>query len=299
MTYTLMPGQSYLKLLVVVESESGRLVVHQLLLTLMHRGPTKLEINKRQNIEVSMAPQDQQVDRRKASTYRRCVIECSDYRKFMRSLAPGSVDLVLTDPPYNISRKTGFANCGKKSVDRFAVSMDFGQWDHQPINLQAFAKECFQILRPGGTAIVWYDVWKITPLTEAMVQFGFKMLRLIVWNKTNPVPLNSKSCYLTNSREVAVLGVKGGKPTFNSVYDSGNYHYPIPRHKGRKIHPTQKSIDLFNDLVVKHTKQGDLVVDPFLGSGTTAVAAIKNNRIFAGCDIDPYYSKLAQERLSL
>ena len=223
-------------------------------------------------------------------------IECSDYRDFLQSLDKNSVDLVLTDPPYAVSRKTGFSSV-KNGVQRFAVSMDFGEWDHQQIDLAAFADEAYRVLRRGGTVIVWYDLWKISHLHEALATAGFKMLRLIVWNKTNPVPLNSRCTYLSNSREMAVVGVKGGSPTFNGAYDSGNYSYPIPRHGGKRIHPTQKPLDLFRELVRKHSSPGDLVIDPFLGSGTTAVAAIQENRQFAGCDIDESYTQAAKTRL--
>ena len=223
-------------------------------------------------------------------------IECNDYRDFLRSLDRNSVDLALTDPPYAVSRKTGFSRV-KNGVQRFAVSMDFGEWDHQQIDLAAFAGETYRALRRGGTVIVWYDLWKISHVYEALADAGFKMLRLIVWNKTNPVPLNSRCIYLSNSREMAVVGVKGGSPTFNSAYDSGDYAYPIPRHGGKRIHPTQKPLDLFRELIRKHSNPGDLVIDPFLGSGTTAVAALEEGRQFAGCDIDESYTQAAKTRM--
>ncbi len=225
-----------------------------------------------------------------------CDIERRDFRAFLRSLPRASVDLILTDPPYTISRKTGFANVvhGEK---RFAVSMDFGDWDHKQINLSVFAREAYAALKKGGTAIVWYDIWKLGQVADAMSEAGFRMLRLIVWNKTNPVPLNSKALYLTGAREMAVLGVRGSRPTFHGEYDSGDYEFPIPRHGGKRIHPTQKPLALFKELVCKHSNSGDMVVDPFLGSGTTAVAALQNERAFAGCDIDPAYVKAAKARV--
>ena len=225
-----------------------------------------------------------------------CLIERKDFKAFMKSLPEKSADLVLSDPPYTISRKTGFAKV-KNGVERFAVSMDFGKWDHKQIDLFAMAEGMYRILRQGGTAIVWYDLWKLTSLSDAMSSAGFKMLRILIWQKTNPVPLNSKATYLSNSREIAVMGVKGGKPTFHGEYDNGIYDYPIPRHGGMRIHPTQKPLELFEALVEKHSNKGDMVVDPFLGSGTTAVAALKAGRKFAGCDIDPEYVKNAKKRI--
>ena len=223
-------------------------------------------------------------------------VRAADYQEFMESLPVGSVDLVLTDPPYCISKKTGFSDV-VNGVERFAVSMDFGPWDHVEINLDDMANAFYKSLRRGGTAIVWYDLWKIGKVKVAMESAGFKMVRQIIWQKTNPVPLNMRATYLSNSREMAVVGVKVGKPTFNSEYDSGIYEYPIPRHKGKKQHPTQKPLSLFEELVIKHSNQGDLVVDPFLGAGTTGVAAVRNFRNFTGCDIDDHYVKISQERM--
>ena len=224
-------------------------------------------------------------------------IEVADYHDFMLSFPAGSVDLILTDPPYTISKKTGFTAV-VNGVQRFAVSMDFGSWDHVQVDLADMAKVFYRALRQGGTAIVWYDFWKIGELKEAMEGVRFKMLRQIIWQKTNPVPLNMKATYLSNSREMAVVGVKGGKPTFNSEYDSGIYELPIPRHNGHRLHPTQKPESIFSELVIKHSNPGDLVVDPFLGSGTTAMAAIKNGRSFSGCDIDEHYVEISHARVN-
>lgn len=224
-------------------------------------------------------------------------IQQRDWARFMGGLGTGSVDLILTDPPYSISRKTGFAHV-RNGVGRFAVSMDFGQWDHKEINLGRFCKEAYRVLRVGGTAIVWYDLWKITLLEQGLREAGFRMIRLVIWEKTNPVPLNQSSTYLSNSREVAVCAVKGGSPTFHGKYDNGIYRMPIPRHGGKRLHPTQKPIHLFRELVAKHSRSLDMVVDPFLGSGTTAVAAIEEGRAFKGCDIDPGYIETARRRVA-
>ena len=225
-------------------------------------------------------------------------IEHADYRDFLAGLAAGEAALALTDPPYAISRKTGFANV-KNGVDRFAVSMDFGEWDHAEIDLDALASGLYRVLRRGGTAIVWYDLWKIGEVRVAFEAAGFGMFRQVLWQKTNPVPLNSKCTYLSNSREAAVACVKGGKPVFHGEYDNGIYALPIPRHNGKRVHPTQKPLGLFVDLVLKHSDPDDLVIDPFLGSGTTAVAAVGNGRRFAGCDLDRAYVDAACSRLGV
>jgi site-specific DNA-methyltransferase (adenine-specific) len=88
--------------------------------------------------------------------------------------------------------------------------------------------------------------------------------------------------------------VKGGKPTFNSKYDNAIYSYPIQGGK-KRFHPTQKSLSLFEDLIKKHSNEGDLVLDTFLGSGTTAIASKNTNRRFKGCEVSKeYYDKLME-----
>ena len=218
-------------------------------------------------------------------------LDCFD---FMDSINPDSVDLILTDPPYNISRETGFKNTKLK---KFSINMDFGSWDHAEIDLKALSQNFFRILKNNGTAIVFYDLWKIGKLKEHLEQVGFKMFRQIIWQKTNPVPINQKATYLSNSREVAVVCVKSGNPTFNSEYDSGVYSYPIPQHEGGRVHPTQKPLILFENLIIKHSNKNDLVIDPFLGAGTTGVASIKNFRRFSGCDIDCKYAEISHKEI--
>ena len=82
-----------------------------------------------------------------------------------------------------------------------------------------------------------------------MKKHKFKQLRIIEWIKTNPQPLNSKTNYLTNSREIALTAVKGNKPTFHSKYDNGIYHYPMASGK-KRFHPTQKGLLLFEELLL-------------------------------------------------
>ena len=139
--------------------------------------------------------------------------------------------------------------------------------------------------------IMFFDLWKITVLKEIMEKYKFKQIRFLEWIKTNPQPINSKVNYLTNSREIALLCVKGGKPTFNSKYDTGIYNFPLQGGK-KRFHPTQKSLPLFEELIKKHSNEGDLVLDTFLGGGTTALACKNTNRNFKGCEISKeYYDK--------
>jgi site-specific DNA-methyltransferase (adenine-specific) len=228
-----------------------------------------------------------------------------DAYEFLQETPSDSVDLVLTDPPYEISKPSGFIDSltkpdgtpqSERTLRRFGISLDFGEWDKNELNLLPYIQEMYRVLKPSGTMIMFYDIWKITPLKNMMEASKFKQLRYLEWIKTNPVPINSKINYLTNSREIALTGVKKSKPVFNSEYDNGVYRYPIYHAKDR-FHPTQKSLKLFEDLIKTHSNQDDTVLDCFLGSGTTAVAALRTKRNFIGCEIDESYYIKMKERV--
>jgi len=256
-----------------------------------------------------------------------------DGRDLLRSLDDGSLDLVLTDPPYIISHDTGmdkFRNAldsGKdltKTEDeweewrasnpnidypnmkenylkygtvygkKYGVKTQYGAWDENFTmeDMKEFIELYYKKLRDGGTCIIWFDLWKIGELKRVMEACKFKQIRLIEWIKTNPQPLNSSTNYLTNAREVALVGVKKSKPTFHSEYDKGIYEFPIQGGRDR-FHPTQKNIAMFERLIEKHSNPGDTVCDTFLGGGTTMTASKNTRRRFVGSEISQdYFSKL-------
>lgn len=259
-----------------------------------------------------------------------------DASVLLESLENNSVDLILTDPPYVISRESGMdklhqtiENSNGQSIHteeeweeyrlqqsreftdaeknnwimygtilgkKYAVKTDYGKWDKEFSieKLEEVLRLGYKKLRKGGTIIVWFDLWKLTTLSTILEKCKFKQLRFIEWIKTNPQPRNSSKNYLTNCREMALLAVKGGSPTFNSKYDNGIYEYPIMGGK-RKMHPTQKNLELFKEIIRKHSNEGDLVCDVFLGSGTTARACFETGRKFIGCELEDEYYKHSTE----
>ncbi len=196
--------------------------------------------------------------------------------------------------------KENYLKYGSIYGKKYAVKTNYGEWDSEFTmeDLGLFVEQFHRILKPGGTCIIFFDLWKISYLKEYLENCKFKQLRFIEWIKTNPQPINSKVNYLTNCREIALTAVKKSKPTFNSKYDNGIYKYPIYSGKDR-FHPTQKSVALFEDLINKHSNEGDLVLDCFLGSGTTAVAALNTKRQVTGCEMDKDYYDKMMARLEL
>jgi DNA modification methylase len=259
-------------------------------------------------------------------------IQNMDGFQYLESIPNNSVDLILTDPPYIISKETGmnthynnvkqneennvefvkteeewetykveneieddenkekYMKYGTIYGKKYCVKTDYGDWDSEFTMelLDQFIGEYYKKLKKGGTLIIFFDLWKITLLKDIMERHKFKQIRFIEWIKTNPQPINSAVNYLTNCREIALLGIKGEKPTFNSKYDNGIYMFPLQGGKNR-FHPTQKSLPLFEELIVKHSNENDLVLDTFLGGGTTAIACKNKNRRFKGCEISKEY----------
>lgn len=227
-------------------------------------------------------------------------VQQGDNLILLKEIPNNSIDLVLTDPPYLISKTTNFQS-GEKvgdNRDRFRISMNFGSWDQVDNNydFETLFNELFRVLKPSGTIIVFWDLWKLQDLARFLTNVNFKQLRFIEWVKTNPVPINSKINYLTNAREIAITAVKKNKPTFHGTYDNGIYEFPIESSKLR-FHPTQKSIKLFETLIKKHSNEGDVVLDCFLGGGTTAYACVNTNRNCIGFEIDNTYVEKTKENL--
>ena len=260
--------------------------------------------------------------------------------EYLKTINNDSIDLILTDPPYIISKDSGMnehynnvkfneennitnvkteeewvkykKNSKNKILNddkkenymkygtiygkKYCVKTDYGEWDIEFTmdKLEQFICEYYNKLKKGGTLIMFFDLWKISLLKEIMEKHKFKQIRLIEWIKTNPQPLNSSVNYLTNCREIALLGIKGAKPTFNSKYDNGIYMFPLQGGKNR-FHPTQKSLSLFEELIKKHSNENDIILDTFLGGGTTAVACKNTKRNFKGCELSSeYYDKIME-----
>ena len=215
-----------------------------------------------------------------------------------------SVDLILVDPPYGISRKSAFGQFSGNTTEEMAVkygdiTMDFGDWDREDIDIATLMVEYYRILKPGGTLAIFYDFWKAGVLKQLAETAGFKQPRVCQWQKSNPVPINSKRNYLSNSVEFFFTFVKGKKPTFNSEYDNGIYKHPTITKWEKLNHPTQKPISLIKEILEKHSNPGDLVLDTFSGSGTVAHACLVSGRQHISVERDSGYYEIAKSRIEL
>ena len=230
------------------------------------------------------------------------MIILGDCLQELPKIESNSIDLIITDPPYLISRDSNFKqisdSTSKEMSTKYNISIDFGDWDKVELDFNYLFKEWFRVLKKGGTLIVFYDVWKSNEIKESANIVGFKQPRVCAWTKTNPVPINSKTNYLSNATEYFFTFVKGGKPTFNSVYDNGFYKFPICHGKERLQHPTQKPLSLISQLIEKHSNLGDLVLDNFAGTGTVGEACVKLGRDYILIEKEETYFNMIGDRLN-
>lgn len=145
-------------------------------------------------------------------------------------------------------------------------------------------------LRTGGSIII-FNAWRnMDAIAAELEACGCTVKEMIQWQKSNPMPRNRDRLYVT-ACEFAIWAVKGKGWTFNrqrSTYENTIFQYPIVSAKNR-IHTTQKPVELMRDLIMIHSNEGDIVLDPFIGSGTTAVAALETGHKYIGYEIDERY----------
>lgn len=202
---------------------------------------------------------------------------------------PESVRLVLTDPPYNVSRENNLRSMGRRGIE-FEWDGEFDQKDW--LHLAAKA------LMPGGSIVIWNDWKNLGFIADELLTLGFDVKRDLRLIKSNPMPRNRDRSFV-QSGEVGLWAVKAGaKWIFNrregNGYERGEFHYPVVHDK---VHPSKKPDGLFEELIEILSDPGELVLDPFAGVGTTALAAQKLGRQHISFELDENYYKSAIERL--
>ena len=199
----------------------------------------------------------------------------------MKHLSDNSVNMVLTDIPYNVvNRKSnGLRNLDKEKADILTFDLD------------DFLDELYRIT--NGSICIFCGKEQFSYIYN---YFANKKgtVRPIIWEKSNPSPMNGQYVYLSGV-ELAVWFKKSGSKTFNAHCKNTVFKYPNGK---RDIHPTQKNLNLFKELILDNTNENDIVLDPCLGGGTTAIACIETNRNFLGCEINKDFFDKSIERIN-
>lgn len=214
----------------------------------------------------------------------------------LKQIPDNYIDLIVTDPPYEISRDTNYKY---GNTDRKRHNFNFGDWDKiEDEYLKDVIIELFRVLKSGSAIYLFFDIYKINKITELFKEIGFNQVKVLTWLKTNPLPANCKITYV-NATEFLVYAVKGKNATFNiDGMHRGCFEYQVCKGKERTEHPTQKPLDLIGEFIKISSNPGQLVLDPFIGSGTTAVAAKSLGRNYLGFDLSENYINIAIDRLA-
>lgn len=241
-----------------------------------------------------------------------CSILFGDVLDCLRELPDDSIDVIYADPPYFLS------NGGITCSSGMMVSVDKGDWDSEKDISRVFdfnyswISACKAKLKANGTIFVSGTFHNIYSVGFAIQMLGFKVLNDISWFKVNPPP-NLSCRYFTHSTEQIIWAKKSAKAKhyFNyslmkadedpkpnkQMLSLWRILPPRPSEKSHGRHPTQKPLALLERIILASSRPGDTILDPFLGSGTTAVAALKHGRKIVGIDNSLEYLSIAKARI--
>lgn len=224
-----------------------------------------------------------------------CRLIQGDCLEVMKKIPDEAIDLILTDIPFNISKANNF----KTMKDRQGRNgIDFGEWDKQfnEFHLSVLPSK----LKPNGSLVVFHAFEQFY-LLKCLFEQDLELKDRLIWEKSNPMPRNRDRRYINNIEMASWYVKKKSKWVFNrqsEKYDTCVLKYPSESGGGyKRFHPCQKNLEMISELVKRHSNPNDLVLDPFMGSGTTGVATLNTGRNFIGIELDENYFKIAKERI--
>ncbi len=220
--------------------------------------------------------------------------DCFDLIKEVKS---SSIDLILTDPPYNLSKHS----TGNIKFDwRTEVNNDIADWDKRDLDPNKIADEFIRVLKPNGNLFIfcsynlmgkWYDA----------LDHKFDTTNFFIWHKTNPIPKFYKNGFLNSCEMILCFWNKKYKWNFSNQKEMHNFfETPVCRSPERlkdPKHPAQKPLKLLKHIIQIASDEGDTVFDPFMGVASTGVAALELNRKFVGIELDRVYFEASTKRL--
>ncbi|MFW6129893.1 MAG: DNA-methyltransferase [Atribacterota bacterium] len=221
----------------------------------------------------------------------------TDCFKYIKDIPDDSVDLILTDPPYNLGKySTGNIELSWRSD----MNNDLADWDKTTFDPALLVDDFVRILKPTGNIFAFCS-YNLIGRWHEVFDDKFYTFQFMVWHKTNPPPKIFKAGFLNSCELIVCMWNKGHKWNFISQKEMHNFiEAPICMGKERlkdPKHPTQKPLKVLRHILEIASNPGDLVLDPFMGVGSTGVAAIEKNRRFLGIEIDDDYFEAAKNRL--
>ncbi|MCX7694235.1 MAG: site-specific DNA-methyltransferase [Caloramator sp.] len=221
----------------------------------------------------------------------------ADMFEYIKNIPDNSIDLILTDPPYNIAKySTGNINLPQRKK----INNDIAEWDLVEFSPHLLINDFKRILKPTGNIFVFTSYNQLGDWHDAFNN-EFDTFQFMVWHKTNPTPKIFKNGFLNSCELIICMWNKGHTWNFLSQKEMHNFiESPICMGRERiknPMHPAQKPVKILKHIIKIASNENDTVFDPFMGVGSTGVAALELNRKFIGIEINEAYFQAAKNRL--
>lgn len=213
----------------------------------------------------------------------------------MKQIENESVNLIISDPPYKTTARGHAGNSG--GMLQKEINKKGNVFKHNSILPRDYARYLFNRLKDGGHCYIMTNHVNLIEMLNEFKSVGFHFIKSLIWDKGNKI----MGQYYMSQFEYILFFRKGIGVKINNCGTSDLISIPNNKTKidGNNIHDTEKPIELMKILINNSSKEGDLVLDPFMGSGTTAIASLQINRRFIGFEIDEEYHSISEKRLEL
>lgn len=215
-----------------------------------------------------------------------------DCLELLKNIPDGSVDLILTDPPYNLAKANNFRTMGRTGID-------FGEWD-KGFDLFSYIDGLSRVCTKDANVVIfnsWKNIGEIAKYAESK---GFVIKDMLRWEKSNPMPRNRDRRFVIDYEVAIWLTMPKAKWVFNrqnETYDRPCFKGSLTPSSEKTEHTTQKPVWLMESIIKTLSNESQTVLDMFMGSGSTGVAAKNLNRSFIGIELDEKYFEIAKERI--
>jgi len=218
----------------------------------------------------------------------------TDAIEWLKTLDNDSVDLIVSDPPYRVQQhgSSGLSGIFKTKTGA-EKELNSKLFQHNEVEVTDYASELFRVLKPDNHCYIMTNDFNLRNLLNVFTDVGFHFTKLIIWDKQNKIA----NPYYMQQVEYILFMSKGRTKQINNCGTSNLLSISNMENKNND-HPTEKPVELMEILIKNSSKEGDLVMDPFVGVGATALACQNLNRNFIGCEIDKKYYDTAMERLN-
>lgn len=212
----------------------------------------------------------------------------------LKNIPNESIDLIVTDPPYPTTSRGNAGNSGgmlQKDINKKGKVFTYNN-----INCKEYAPEFYRLLKDGSHCYVMTNHINLIDMLNTFTDVGFHFIKSLIWNKGNKI----MGQYYMSQYEYILFFRKGKGKKINNCGTSDILSIPNKKTKdkdGKNIHDTEKPIELMEVLVNNSSQENELVLDPFMGVGSTGIACIKNNRNFIGMELDENYFNIAKNRI--